>query len=197
MGNQKQGPSGCPTPTGCGTPAPGEAGPLSNEQKVNAALMRIMSIIGTSTPPASESASSTGPTPIESEPDNNKNIGAAPTSTVASGIKGDTNMQSKTQNAEPSGNDGIEHSAIMAIQPTGLSKQSENALAEISRSTSLIGDSIVHLQGLMKSAAKQETPSPQSVNAACNCAKQMTSMIRLQVDMYREVRKATQAGLYE
>ena len=60
-----------------------------------------------------------------------------------------------------------------------------------SRSMSLIDDTNAHLSALMKGLGTN-SPSPEMrhldqgrVNAACNCAKQMSNMMRLKLDAVR------------
>lgn len=64
-----------------------------------------------------------------------------------------------------------------------------------SESTNLIDESTKQLKDLMKSLTKQVTTeenlfkSVNSVNAACNCAKQISSLIRVKLDIYKEYKK--------
>ena len=66
---------------------------------------------------------------------------------------------------------------------------------EKSPSLNLLNDSVQHLYGLMKSvsripATEEEANfrmDPQKVNAACNCAKNMHNLMRLQVDVMKMV----------
>ena len=69
----------------------------------------------------------------------------------------------------------------------------ESLPVETSYSMSLIDESAKHLHILMKSAAKidQDTMyiDPRGVKAACEAAKQMTSLLKLKLDIMKEFRK--------
>jgi hypothetical protein len=181
-----------------GTRARGAAKNLSKEERLKRLEERISGIIAASPNPEPEKEHNTGETQSESAQSGLGNIGAEEKSFENSTTEGDTNVQRQTQSENESSESGISHESIAGIQPTDSAELSESAVVEISRSTNLIGDSVKHLNGLMKSAAAvgtEKQPTPEEVNAACNCAKQMGSLMRLQVDLYREVRKARMSGL--
>jgi hypothetical protein len=114
-------------------------------------------------------------------------------------------MQSTTQTGEQSNARGITltqntasestKDVVVETRPTVSTPISGESFEAISHSTNLIDDSIKHLHGLLKSIRVEADDfnvrhSPQLVNAACNCAKQIGGLIRLQTDMFRELRKA-------
>jgi hypothetical protein len=117
---------------------------------------------------------------------------------------GDMNMQNVTQTDEQSTVRGTmptqstvresTKDVVVETLPTDSTALSTESLSAISHSTDLVNSSIKHLHGLLKSVPV-EIPefrthqNAQLVNAACNCAKQISSMIRLQIDMMREMRK--------
>lgn len=77
---------------------------------------------------------------------------------------------------------------------SGLSSPSSDEVN--SRSMNLIDDSVRHLHGLLKSVAVPQGGEgmnvrldPQKINAACNCAKNIHNLLRLQLDVMKEVRK--------
>lgn len=92
--------------------------------------------------------------------------------------------------------DTAETSEIDETDETQLEASSllSEALSEASSiSLDLIDDSTTHLHGLMKSiGADTKDPqktqrTPEMVNAACNCAKQIHSLLRLKFDVMKKI----------
>lgn len=85
-------------------------------------------------------------------------------------------------------------SADTAVIPSEDSTQiSIDVNAARSVSMNLIDSSVQELKNLMhaaaKSAQRQDHVNPQLVGAACNAAKQMYGLLRLKLDILKEVRK--------
>ena len=56
----------------------------------------------------------------------------------------------------------------------------------------LIDDSALHLHGLMKSVAieaPERKLDPLMINAVCNCAKNVTNLMKLKLDIVKNLRK--------
>ncbi len=58
-----------------------------------------------------------------------------------------------------------------------------------SAQTNFVDDCCLHLHGLMKSVAPKGTVDVDKVRATCDLAKEMTSLIRLKLDMWKESRR--------
>ena len=76
-----------------------------------------------------------------------------------------------------------------------LNEQSTTALTVGSQSMNLVDDTAKHLFALMKGLthnlpdAEIKSFDPDKVNAATNCAKQIYQMMRLKLDVIKELRK--------
>jgi hypothetical protein len=137
-------------------------------------------------PPASDPADPPGPTSDE------QRIAVAETSERSSAentseSSGDSGMQ------ETGSNTALTKSA--AATPEILPAESESSSSSLQKanasSLKLIDDSAKHLFGLMEGIAKDAPKpddarrlDPQRVNAACNCAKQIHSLLKLKLDIH-------------
>lgn len=85
---------------------------------------------------------------------------------------------------EPSTENDAEH----ALTPLESENQLPSFAGETSQSPSLIGDSVKQLHGLMSDVSVvirskgKDRIDPQLVNAACNCAKQLGALLKLQLE---------------
>lgn len=105
--------------------------------------------------------------------------------------EGDGGMHGTQRNTESNG--GKPADARQLVPVSDSPPQSLDVVT--SRSQSLIDESVQHLSELMRSISPKKNGDQnvqltvQQVNAACNCAKQISQMIKLKVDFAREVRK--------
>lgn len=114
---------------------------------------------------------------------NNGESGRKKTAKDSSNIKGDIMQKTKTVSKRSSTPRGKKE-----ILPTVSTGQSSDVSLVISPSMSLLDDTANHLHSLMRGLhANQPEPEirafdPERVNSACNCAKQIYSIMRLKLD---------------
>jgi hypothetical protein len=86
--------------------------------------------------------------------------------------------------------EGVGEERELCWKSTG---QQINIVVESAASMSLIDSSVEQLHTLMKSAAKRAETEPKAemVNAAAACAKQIAGLIRLKLDIVKELRRTS------